>query len=88
MINTDQIKEKMEVVDLEGMHVGTVDGAENSQIKLTKNDSADGNHHFVPTDWIESVQEDEVRLNKTASDIKAEWIENDDDEMNASVGGM
>ena len=32
-----------------GEHIGTVDRVEGDQIELTKNDSPDGFHHFIPT---------------------------------------
>jgi len=51
------VRERMEVVGSDGMHVGTVDGLEGTQrIKLTKTDkSSGGAHHFIPIDWIERV---------------------------------
>jgi hypothetical protein len=35
-----EIKEHMEVIGADGVHVGTVDKVEGSRIKLTKKDSA------------------------------------------------
>ena len=44
------IKERMEVIGADGVHVGTVDRVENNRIKLTKADSGEGrhkgHHHF------------------------------------------
>src|SRR5262249_16697794 len=45
------IKEHMEVIGADGVHVGTVDRMEGGRIKLTKKDSGEGSHkghhHFV-----------------------------------------
>ena len=45
------IKEHMEVIGADGVHVGTVDKVEGGRIKLTKKDSGEGSHkghhHFI-----------------------------------------
>ena len=44
------IKEHMEVIGADGVHIGTVDRIENGRIKLTKADSGEGRHrghHFT-----------------------------------------
>ena len=45
------IKEHMEVIGADGVHIGTVDRVENGRIKLTKADSGEGSHkghhHFI-----------------------------------------
>jgi hypothetical protein len=76
-----QIREQMEVVGSDGQHVGTVDRVEGDQIKLTKGDSDEGVHHLIPTNWIKSVEENQVRLNKISSEAQAEWTETGDGEM-------
>ena len=46
------IREHMEVVGSDGGHVGTVDYLDGpARIKLTRDDSLDGMHHFIPTDF-------------------------------------
>jgi hypothetical protein len=71
MIGSSQIKEHMEIVGSDGKRVGTVDHMEGSdQIKLTKSGSKDGQHHFIPLDWVESV-DSKVHLSKTADDATA-----------------
>jgi hypothetical protein len=46
-----EIKEHMEVIGADGVHVGTVDKVEGNRIKLTKKDSGEGSHkghhHFI-----------------------------------------
>ncbi len=38
------VKEHMDVIGADGVHVGTVDRVENGRIKLTKADSGEGKH--------------------------------------------
>ena len=35
--------------------MGKVDHLDGDAIKLTRNDSPDGQHHFVPTSWVDHV---------------------------------
>jgi len=67
MADLSEVQEHMEVVDSEGGHVGTVDEVEGNRIKLTKSDSnADGEHHYISADDVESVDGDQVRLSADA----------------------
>ena len=66
------IKPHMEVIASCGCKVGTVDHTEGNAIKLTKSDSPDGQHHFVPTGWVARVDE-HVHLNKNADEAKQGW---------------
>ncbi|UNK39638.1 DUF2171 domain-containing protein [Shinella sp. H4-D48] len=73
MVTANQIREHMEVKAADGRHVGTVDHMEgDSRIKLTRNDSDDGQHHLIPLDWVDHV-DSHVHLNKDAEDVKREW---------------
>jgi hypothetical protein len=57
------------VLDVRGNKIGTVDHMNGeSEIKLTRTDSPDGVHHYIPLEWVESV-DDSVRLSKTCDDI-------------------
>ena len=77
MSDTSQIKEHMEVIGADGVHVGTVDHIEGDRIKLTKKDSgADiegatgqhaGHHHYISAGLIAGVEGDQVRLSATAA---------------------
>jgi hypothetical protein len=40
-------------------------------IKLNKRDSPDGQHRWVPLDWVESVNDNAVYLNKTQDEFMA-----------------
>lgn len=53
-----------------GVHVGTVDGVEGNFIKLTKNDSPDGQHHWIPLSWVERVDGRAVYLSKTPDEFR------------------
>jgi hypothetical protein len=70
MADTSQIKEHMEVIGADGVHVGTVDHIEGDRIKLTKKDSGEGSHeghhHFISTGLIADVEGDQVRLSANA----------------------
>lgn len=60
------IKEHMEVIGADGVHIGTVDKDEGARIKLTKQDSGEGSHeghhHFVARSLVAGVEGDKVRL--------------------------
>ncbi|NPU14601.1 DUF2171 domain-containing protein [Bradyrhizobium sp. 83012] len=60
------IKEHMEVIGADGVHVGTVDRVDGNRIKLTKKDSGEGSHkghhHFIDKSLVADVEGDKVRL--------------------------
>ena len=72
MTDASQIREHMEVIGADGVHVGTVDRVEGDRIKLTKADSgADiegaegahaGHHHFISLGLVAGVEGETVRL--------------------------
>lgn len=66
MSGFEDIKEHMEVIGADGVHVGTVDGIEGERIKLTKKDSGmgshEGHHHFISRGLVAGVEGDKVRL--------------------------
>jgi hypothetical protein len=73
MFNAKTIREHMEVVGSDGKHVGTVDHMEGeNRLKLTKSDSPDGKHHFVPLDWVDHV-DSKVHLRKSSGDAMTGW---------------
>ena len=67
------IKERMEVYASCGKKVGVVDHVEGGTIKLTKGDSPDGQHHFIPTAWVGRVHEDHVHLTKNSVETESGW---------------
>jgi len=70
MADTSQIREHMNVIGADGVHVGTVDKVEGDRIKLTKADSGmgghKGHHHYISTGLIAEVEGDAVRLSANA----------------------
>jgi hypothetical protein len=62
--------EHLQVKDVNGEHVGTVDHLDGDQLKLTKSDSSDGQHHMVPLSQVESMDDVAVYLNVAHSDLK------------------
>ena len=74
MIQPSEIVQHMEVVGSDGGHVGRVDHVVGDEIELTKLDRAAGlKHHMVPLSWVDYVDEDTVRLNRTKDTVKATW---------------
>lgn len=72
MIQSHRIREHMPVVDWRGNRVGTVDRVEqDGEIKLTRSDSPDGLHHYIPLDWVDTI-DGEVRLNRMSADVLRE----------------
>lgn len=71
MADITRIKEHMQVIGADGVHVGTVDNVENDRIKLIKADSGQGSHkghhHYLPTDLVAEVAGDKVRLSATGA---------------------
>ena len=61
------IKEGMEIIGADGVHVGTVDKVDGQRIKLTKADSGDGKHHYLPAGLVAAVEGDTVRLSANAA---------------------
>ena len=70
-MSANQIKEHMEVICADGVHVGTVDRVEGGRIKLTKADSGEGSHkghhHFIDKSLVADVEGNKVRLSAKAS---------------------
>ena len=70
MTDLSQIREHMEVIGADGVHVGTVDKVEGDRIKLTKADSGEGthegHHHFISRGLVATIEGDQVRLSANA----------------------
>ena len=54
------IREHMTVVASDGTQIGKVDHVDGDRIKLTRSDSADGQHHYLPLNCVASVENDQV----------------------------
>jgi hypothetical protein len=65
-MDASRIREHMEVIGADGVHVGTVDRVEGQRIKLVKRDSGEGSHrghhHFVSLGLVADIEGERVRL--------------------------
>ena len=70
-MDTSQIKEHMEIIGADGVHVGTVDHLDGHRIKLTKKDSGEGSHeghhHYISLGLVADIEGDTVRLSAIGS---------------------
>lgn len=67
MVDFSQIKEHADVIGADGVHVGTVDHVQSDRIKLTKQDSSDGRHHYISTGLVADIENGTVRLSANAN---------------------
>jgi hypothetical protein len=69
MQNTDAIRERMEVVDVSGYHVGFVEAVEADTIRLMRDDpNPDATHRRFPLAWVEHVGQT-VRLDRDRDQV-------------------
>ena len=68
MADLSAIREHMEVIGADGVHLGTVDKVEGDRIKLTRPDSGShsDHHHYLSAALIADVEGDRVRLSANA----------------------
>jgi hypothetical protein len=83
MAARDDIREHMEVIGADGVHVGTVDHLDGDRIKLTKADSGqgshEGHHHYISLGLVAEVEGDKVRLSAN-SDVAVTFEEEEEGE--------
>ena len=76
----DNIREHMEVIGADGVHIGTFDRVENDRIKLIRADSGvahEDHHHFIPRGLVAEVEGDPVRLT-ARGDVVADLFEQEE----------
>ena len=76
----EDIREHMEVIGADGVHLGTVDRVEENRIKLIRADSGVGHeehHHFIPRGLVAEVEGDKVRLT-ARGDVVADLFEQEE----------
>jgi hypothetical protein len=76
----DQIREHMEVIGADGVHIGTVDRVEGNRIKLIRADSGiihTDHHHSIPRGLVAEVEGDKVRLT-ARGDVVADLFEQEE----------
>jgi hypothetical protein len=65
------IKQHMEVIGADGVHIGTVDRVESGRIKLAKADSGEGHHKghhdFIDLGLVADIEGQKVRLSANAA---------------------
>ena len=77
MSGFEDIREHMEIIGADGVHLGTVDRIEGDRIKLIRADSGVGHqdeHHFIPRGLVAEVEGDKVRLSANG-DVVADLFE-------------
>ena len=80
MAGFEDIREHMEIIGADGVHVGTVDRIDGDRIKLTKAEnlgSHEGHHHFISRGLVAAVEGDQVRLSANA-DVAVTFEEEED----------
>ena len=81
MTDASAIREHMEVIGADGVHVGTVDHVDGDRIKLTKKDSGqgshEGHHHYISLGLVAEVEGDRVRLT-ARGDVVADLFEQEE----------
>jgi hypothetical protein len=70
MADLSQIREHMEVIGADGVHVGTVDHVEGNRIKLVRADSGShqDHHHYISGGLIAAIEGDRVRLSANGAE--------------------
>ena len=66
MIDLATIHERDQIVGADDVHVGVVDKVEGNRIKLTKQDSVDQEHHYIPCSLVAEVEAGVIRLSANA----------------------
>ena len=69
MTDLTAIKEHMDVIGADGVHLGTVDRVEGHRIKLKTADGGvhGGGHHYISTGLVADIEGDRVRLSANAA---------------------
>jgi len=64
MADLSQLREHMEIVGADGVHIGTLDKVEGHRLKLSKRDSGShhGHHHYISSGLVAAVEGDRIRL--------------------------
>jgi len=69
MTDLTAIREHMDIIGADGVHLGTVDKVEGDRIKMTRADSGShgDHHHYISAGLIAEVEGDRVRLSANAA---------------------
>ena len=80
MSGFEDIREHMDVIGADGVHIGTVDRVEENRIKLIRADSGvahEDHHHYIPKGLVAEVEGDKVRLSANG-DVVANLFEQEE----------
>ncbi|MBV0890527.1 DUF2171 domain-containing protein [Paracoccus sp. Z118] len=81
MVSASEIKEHMEIVGADGVHVGKVDHVRSERIKMTRKDEEHGqkdeHHHYVPLSAVASCDGGKVWLSADAANARQLFQEED-----------
>jgi hypothetical protein len=69
MTDLSAVREHMDVIGADGVHLGTVDKVEGHRIKLTRSDggSHGDHHHYISAGLVAEVEGNQVRLSANAA---------------------
>jgi hypothetical protein len=75
MADLSQIRQHMEIIGADGVHVGTVDKVSGGRLKLTRADSGSHklHHHYISGGLVAAVEDGKVRL--SANGANAAFLE-------------
>jgi hypothetical protein len=72
MIQASQIRDHMQIVGSDGQQLGSVERVDGtSRIKFAPKGAARADH-FIPLDWVASVEGQTIRLDKSSDDLRQE----------------
>jgi hypothetical protein len=72
----DKIRDGLEIVGSDGVHVGTVDGLSGTLLKLKKSDPASGGtHHYLDIGLVAAIEGETIRLLVPAAEAQQRWSE-------------
>jgi hypothetical protein len=68
MADLSRIREHMEIIGADGVHLGTVDKVEGDRIKMIRADSGShgDHHHFLSGGLVAAIEGNQVRLSANA----------------------
>ena len=73
-MQSNQIQPDMPVVCSKDGQFAEVDHMEGEDmIKLKKDDT--GTHHYIPLDWVSSVEDGKVKIDRPGDEAMEEWSE-------------
>ncbi len=76
MMFIEQIRENLEIVGSDGVHVGTVDALSGMLLKLRKDDPASGGgHHYLDIGLVAAIEGNKARLLVPAAEARQRWSE-------------